>query len=70
MKKRLEADLISIAHRVLKLKGKEDVIRLHAEAGALFEKLSVLKFANENFEGDLPTIGSDSSFWYARYCIQ
>jgi hypothetical protein len=63
MKKKLEADLISIAHRVLKLKGKEDVVKLHAEAGALYEKLSVLKFANENFEGDLPTIGSDSSFF-------
>jgi hypothetical protein len=63
MKKKLEADLISIAHRVLKLKGREDVVKMHAEAGALFEKLSVLKFANENFEGDLPTIGSDSSFF-------
>ncbi|MGS2725787.1 hypothetical protein ACU8DI_04205 [Psychroserpens sp. BH13MA-6] len=63
MKKKLEADLISIAHRILKLKGKEDVVKLHAEAGALYEKLSVLKFANENFEGDMPTIGSDSSFF-------
>lgn len=63
MKKKLEADLISIAHRVLKLTGKEDVTKLHAETGALYEKLSVLKFANENFEGDLPTIGSDSSFF-------
>lgn len=63
MKKKLEADLISIAHRILKLTGKEDVTKLHAETGALYEKLSVLKFANENFEGDLPTIGSDSSFF-------
>ncbi|WP_204344593.1 hypothetical protein [Psychroserpens algicola] len=63
MKKKLEAELISIAHRILKLKGKEDVVKLHAEAGMLYEKLSVLKFANENFEGDLPTIGSDSSFF-------
>ena len=63
MKKKLEAELVSIAHRILKLKGKEDVVKLHAEAGALYEKLSVLKFANENFEGDLPTIGSDSSFF-------
>lgn len=63
MKKKLEADLISIAHRILKLKGKEDVLKLHAEAGALYEKLSVLKFANENFEKDVPTIGSDSSFF-------
>lgn len=63
MKKKLESELISIAHRILKLKGKEDVIKMHAEVSALYEKLSVLKFANENFEGDLPTIGSDSSFF-------
>ena len=63
MKKKLESELISIAHRILKLKGKEDVIKMHAEASALYEKLSVLKFAHENFEGDLPTIGSDSSFF-------
>jgi len=29
----------------------------------LYEKLSVLKFAQENFEGDKPTIGGDSSFF-------
>lgn len=63
MKKKLEAELISIAHRILKLKGKEDVAKLHAEAGMLYEKLSVLKFANDNFEGEIPTIGSDSSFF-------
>lgn len=63
MKKKLEAELISIAHKILKLKGKEDVVKLHAESAALHEKLSVLKFAHENFEGDLPTIGSDSSFF-------
>ena len=63
MKKKLESELISIAHRILKLKGKEDVIKMHAEVSVLFEKLSVLKFANENFEGDVPTIGSDTSFF-------
>jgi hypothetical protein len=63
MKKKLESELISIAHRILKLKGKEDVIKMHAEVSALYETLTVLKFANENFQGDLPTIGSDSSFF-------
>jgi hypothetical protein len=63
MKKKLESELISIAHRILKLKGKEDVIKMHAEVAELYEKLSVLKFAHENFEGDLPTIGNDSSFF-------
>ena len=48
MKKKLEADLISIAHRVLKLKGKEDVVQLHQEAQKLVEKLAVLRFYEEN----------------------
>ena len=63
MKKKLESDLISIAHRILKLKGKEDVVKMHAEVSVLYEKLSVLKFAHDNFEDDIPTIGSDSSFF-------
>tara|TARA_R110002049_G_scaffold143633_3_gene305827 strand:- start:1535 stop:2275 length:741 start_codon:yes stop_codon:yes gene_type:complete len=63
MKKKLESELMSIAHRILKLKGKEDVVKMQAEVSVLFEKLSVLKFAHENFEEDIPTIGSDSSFF-------
>lgn len=63
MKKKLESELISIAHRILQLKGKGDVIKMHAEASLLYEKLSVLKFAYENFEGDIPSIGSNSSFF-------
>ena len=63
MKKKIESELVSIAHRILKLKGKEDVIKMHAEVTALYEKLSVLKFAHETFEGNIPTIGNDSSFF-------
>ena len=63
MKKKLESELMSIAHRILRLKGKEDVMKMHAEVGQLYEKLSVLKFAHENFEQGIPTIGSDSSFF-------
>lgn len=63
MKKKLESELVSLAHRILKLKGKEDVLKMHAEVSVLYEKLSVLKFAHENLDGDLPTIGSNSSFF-------
>ncbi|WP_411894040.1 hypothetical protein [Winogradskyella sp. A2] len=63
MKKKLESELISIAHRILKLKGREDVDRMHAEVSKLYEKLTVLKFAQENFEDNMPTIGNDSSFF-------
>ena len=57
MKKKLEAELISIAHRILKLKNKSDLIQLHQETQKLFEKLSVLKFVEENFSDVKPTIG-------------
>ena len=63
MKKKIESELVSIAHRILKLKGKEDVVKMHTEVLVLFEKLSILKFAHENFDEDLPTIGSNTSFF-------
>jgi len=63
MKKKLESELISIAHRILKLSGKEEVALLHKEVSELYEKLTVLKFAQDNFEDEMPTIGSDSSFF-------
>ncbi|MDP5081071.1 MAG: hypothetical protein NWP87_00335, partial [Winogradskyella sp.] len=63
MKKKLESELVSIAHRILKLTGKEDVDKMHEEVALLYEKLTVLKFAKENFEDNMPTIGNDSSFF-------
>jgi hypothetical protein len=57
MKKKLEADLISIAHRILKLKNKSELAQLHQETQKLYEKLSVLKFVEENFSDVKPTIG-------------
>nr|WP_294932913.1 hypothetical protein [uncultured Flavobacterium sp.] len=57
MKKKLEADLISIAHRILKIKNKSDINQLYLETQKLYEKLAVLKFVEENFEEVKPTIG-------------
>jgi hypothetical protein len=62
MKKKLEGDLISIAHRILKLKGKEDVVALHKEAKEVFEKLSVMLFFEEQFKDSVPEY-ADSSFF-------
>ena len=50
MKKRLESELISIAHRILKLKNKSEVDQLYKETQKLYETLSVLKFYQDNFE--------------------
>lgn len=57
MKKRLEADLISIAHRVLQLKNKSDINQLYLETQKLYEKLSVLKYIDEQYGDVKPTIG-------------
>lgn len=57
MKKKLEAELISLAHRILQLKNKEDIAVLQEEARKLYEKLSVLRFVDENFAEAKPTIG-------------
>ncbi len=57
MKKKLEADLISIAHRILQLKNKSDINQLYLETQKLYEKLSVLRFIEEHFSEVQPTIG-------------
>ncbi len=50
MKKKLEAELISIAHRVLKLKNRSETKQLHEEVKKLYEQLTILRFYEENFE--------------------
>ncbi|MCO6174542.1 hypothetical protein NHF50_05750 [Flavobacterium sp. NRK F10] len=50
MKKKLEGELISIAHRVLKLKNRSETKQLQEEAKKLYEQLTILRFYEENFE--------------------
>ena len=57
MKKRVEADLISIAHRILQLKNKSDINQLYLETQKLYEKLALLRFVEEHFGDSKPTIG-------------
>jgi len=59
MKKRLEAELISIAHRVLKLKNKSEVNQLFLETQKLYEALSVLKFYGDHIEQVKATISEE-----------
>jgi hypothetical protein len=61
MKKKLEAELISIAHRILKLKNKSELAQLQQETLKLYEKISVLRFVEENFSEVKPTIGFASA---------
>ncbi len=57
MKKKLEAELISIAHRILQLKDRSTLPQLQEEARQLYEKLTILSFSEAHFSGPQPTIG-------------
>ena len=47
MHKKLEADLISLAHSILQMKNKENVFLLKQKSKEIYEKLSVLAFVEE-----------------------
>ncbi|MAD96417.1 MAG: hypothetical protein CMB99_03725 [Flavobacteriaceae bacterium] len=47
MHKRLESELISLAHSILQMKNKDDVFALLKKSGEIHEKLSVLAFVEE-----------------------
>lgn len=53
MKKSLEAELKRLAEKIMHLKNNTDVHELKSVAGILYEKLSVLSFAEKHFEGTL-----------------
>ena len=47
MHKKLEAELVSLAHNILQMKNKSDAIALREKARLLYERLSVLTFVDE-----------------------
>ncbi len=57
MKKKLEAELISIAHRILQMKDTTTLSQLQKESRLLYEKLTILTFTETHFAGSQPTIG-------------
>ena len=50
MHKKLEAELMSLAHTILQMKNKNDVVALKEKARVLYERLSVLSFVDEFLE--------------------
>ena len=50
MHKKLESELVSIAHSILQMKNKNDVVALKNKAQELYERLSVLAFVDEYIE--------------------
>ena len=66
MKKKLESELISIAHRILKLTGKEDLPKMQKEIALLYQKIVVLNFLESQFNGEIPyNVATSASFFDA-----
>ena len=49
MKKKIEAELISIAHRLLKMNNYKETVQLQDEVKKLYEQLTLLRFYEEQF---------------------
>ncbi|MDT8347896.1 MAG: hypothetical protein RQ756_08840, partial [Flavobacteriaceae bacterium] len=47
IKKKLHTDLVSLAHKILQLKEKDDVAALYVKAKEVYESLTVLHYASE-----------------------
>lgn len=62
MKKIIEADLISMAHKILQIKDKSDVNILLSETEKLYQKLILLKFYEDNKFRLEPTLTEDVLF--------
>lgn len=56
MHKKLEAELVSLAHSILEMENKGDVKALQKKARLIYEKLSVLKFIEKSFIEEPDTI--------------
>ena len=60
MKKKLKSDLVSLAHKILKLDSESDYNSLKLEAQKIYEALSILAYVEANFDAAKPTIGKAS----------
>ena len=50
MKKKLEKELNELAVQILKMRDESDIIKLQAEAKRIYEKLTIMRFLETNFE--------------------
>ncbi len=52
MHKKIKADLVSLAHSVLKLKNDEEIQTLYKKAQAIYEKLAIAKYLQEQQQNE------------------
>ncbi|MGB2273820.1 MAG: hypothetical protein ACPH2K_05550, partial [Flavicella sp.] len=59
MHKKIESELVSLAHSILQMKNRDDILKLKEKAGQVYEKLSVLAFVERYAQSNSDISKSD-----------
>lgn len=70
MKKKLEAELLSLAHQVLQLSGRGNIEQLYQASRKLYEQLALLRFVENHFEGQKSTLTKEETTVYMEEVFQ
>ncbi|PKP40079.1 MAG: hypothetical protein CVT96_10575 [Bacteroidetes bacterium HGW-Bacteroidetes-13] len=70
MKKKLEAELVSLAHQVLQLSGRNNLEQMYQTSRKLYEQLALLRFVENHFEGQKPTLTKEETTVYMEELFQ
>lgn len=64
MKKKIEAELMSLAHQILQLSGQENLEKMYQTSRKLYEQIALLRFVDMHFEGLKPTLTKEETAVY------
>lgn len=70
MKKKIEDELVSLAHRILQMRGRSDIESLYAASRVLYEKLALLRFMDHHFSKPQPTLSKEEAMVYLEEVFQ
>lgn len=70
MKKKIEDELVSLAHRILQMRGRSDIESLYAASRSLYERLALLRFIENHFSPPQPTLNKEEAMVYLEEVFQ
>ncbi|PJB12514.1 MAG: hypothetical protein CO119_06370 [Flavobacteriales bacterium CG_4_9_14_3_um_filter_40_17] len=70
MKKKLEAELVSLAHQVLQLSGRGNLEQMYQTSRKLYEQLALFRFVENHFNGSTSTLTREETTVYMEELFQ
>lgn len=70
MKKKIEEELLSLAHQILQMSGRGDVEKLYQASRQVYEKLALMRFVDHHFSDVKPTISKEDAMVYLEEVFQ